>query len=50
MQKYIATLGGSVESERLMERIGAIRKEIIKFFARAHTYQARTYNESHCDV
>ncbi len=33
-----------------MERIRATCKEVTKSLARAQTYQARTYNKSHCDI
>ncbi len=50
VQKYSTTRGSSAEGESLMERIRATREEVTKSLARAQTYQARTYNKSHCDV
>ncbi len=50
VQKYIATRGSFGEGESLMERTRATRKEVKKSFTRTQSYQARTYNKSHCDI
>ena len=50
VQKYSATRGSSAKNESLMERIRATREEVTKSLARAQSYQARRYNEFHCDV
>ncbi len=50
VQKYSATLGRSAEGESLIKRIYATRDEVTKSLTRAQTYQARTYNKSHCNI
>ncbi len=48
--KYSATPRSSAEGESLIERIRATRGEITKSLTHSPTYQARTYNESYCNV
>ena len=50
VQKYFAIRRSSAEGESLIERIYAPCKEVTNSLARTQSYQARTYNKSHCDV
>ncbi len=50
VQKYNANRGSSTEGESLIERIRATCEEVTKSFMRAQAYQARIYNQSHCDI
>ncbi len=50
VQKYSAIRGSSAESESLIEKIRATRKEVTKSLTLAQAYQARIYNKFHRDV
>ena len=50
VQKYSAIRGSTAEDESLIERICATCKEVTKFLVHAQAYQARIYNQSHCNI